>query len=146
MVNPKILAPFLVIQIAVINYLNGNIFVSSIAIYAEKMFNCFLFKSSLFVTIQFNLRFILDKSQTKICGSRPNILLSAYFTSQQINYVYTAAVEREIYVIPFSSLSTFKSIAQIKNITLYHSRCYHIYISHFFSSLELHIFSFDLTK
>ena len=113
MVNPKIFSSFLVIWIAVINYLSGNIFVSSVMICAEKIFfKLLLFPSLLAFTIQFNVRFILIKSQTKLCGIGPNRLLPTSFTDQQINHVYTVAIKTEVYVIHFFCHSTLKFIAQ----------------------------------
>ena len=98
----------------VINYLNRNIFVSSTVTWAEKTFyKLFLFKSPLSFTIQFNVWFILIKSQMKRCDSGTNILFSTSFTRQQIYHVYTDAINSEIYVILFSCHSTLNFTAQI---------------------------------
>ena len=89
MVNPKVLSSFLVIRIAMISYLNGNIFVSSTVIWAEKSF----------VT-------------ESLCNSGPNILLSTSFTGQQIN-PYTDLSMRFIYNLTRKKLKTLKNNKKI---------------------------------
>ena len=95
----------------------------------------------------YNLMFDLYwfKSQTELCDSRPNILLSTSFTSQQINHVYTVAIKLEIYMILFPVTVLWNLLLRYKTFHISQLMLPHLFVP-FSSSLQSPIFSFDLTK